>query len=520
AFFGVDGPLAQVLEGYEMRPSQLQMAEAVKNAVLQKRAAVIEAPTGTGKSIAYLLPALLSGRTVVVATANKSLQSQLYLKDIPFLRRVLNREISAVLVKGRSNFICTLKWEKEEPNQRMIGMYERESEQVTYLRSWLESTDTGDVDDLPFLLESDLRPRIVSYPDDCLHRECRHYTDHCFVNWMRDKARQAQVLITNHHLLLNALQMGEAGFGILPEAAVYVVDEAHQLEATATSVFEVEVSDYALTQLLARAAFKEHVAEERLDELRMYNSLAFTEVDRLSFDNVYRVESELEDMKKLAAALKGLQHEMKLQNPYQKTDEKPAPNPEDSKAEAKASYELALESLGSLYAKLETLATSKRDGLVVRYAERVKGQRISLRLHAAPIDPSGLLTEYLFGLEDKTVICTSATLATDSHFEHFKARCGVGEGGIDLVVPTVFDYPSQALLYQPSLPAYDWRAKDVYYKAVAGEIERLLEASRGRALCLFTNWSGLQHVREELTGSIWPLRAQGDYPRDALLDWF
>lgn len=519
-FFGAGGPLAQVLTGYELRPSQLQMAEAVKQAILQKTTVLAEAPTGTGKSIAYLLPALLSGRTIVVATANKSLQSQIYLKDIPFLRKVLNRDISAVLVKGRSNFVCNLKWEKEQQEQLAFAMYDRESEQVAYLRQWLPKTDTGDIDDLPFVLDSDLRPRLVSYPDDCIHRNCPHHTDNCFVNWMRDKARQAEVLITNHHLLLTALQLGEAGYGILPEGSIYVVDEAHQLESTATSVFEVEVTDYALPQLLARNTFKEHVGDERIEELKMQNLLAFTEADRLGDENVFRIETDLEGLKRLAGSLKSLQEEMRLKNPYKRPDETAPPEPNDPQAEARANYELALEGLGSLYAKLEAVATSKRDDRIVRYAERARGQRISLRLHAAPIDPAGMLFEFLFGLEEKAVVCTSATLATDGHFQHFKARCGVPETAIELVVDTVFDYPKQALLYQPSLPAYDWRAKDVYYKAVAGEIERLLEASRGRALCLFTNWSGLQHVRDELAGSVWPIRAQGDFPRDALLDWF
>lgn len=519
-FFGADGPLARVLEGYELRPSQLQMAEAVKQAILKRGTALIEAPTGTGKSIAYLLPALLSGRTVVVATANKSLQSQLHRKDIPFLAQVLDRKIEAVLVKGRSNFVCNLKWEKEEPEQRMLAMYDRENEQVAFLREWIGSTPSGDVDDLPFLLNGDLRSRVVSFPDDCIHRDCRHYHDNCFVNWMRDQARQAQVLITNHHLLLTALQMGEIGYGILPEGSIYVIDEAHQMEETATSVFEVEVSDYALAQLLARATFKEHVDADRLDELRMHSTLAFSEADRLSHETVFRIETDLEELKKLAGSLKALQDEMRLKNPYSRPDDAQPSDAPDPDKEARANYELALEGLGSLYAKLEAVATSARDDRVVRYAERARSGRVSLRLHAAPIDPSGLLREYLFALEEKTVICTSATLATDGHFEHFKARCGVPEGAIELVVDTVFDYPNQALLYQPSLPAYNWRAKDEYYRAVAAEIERLLEVSRGRALCLFTNWSGLQHVREELGETIWPLRAQGEQPRDALLGWF
>ena len=137
----------------------------------------MEAPTGTGKSIAYLVPAILSGKTIVIATANKSLQHQLIQKDIPFLREVMDQPISAVVVKGRSNYVCTLKWEKELVEQRSFALYDREDEQVTYMREWLDETETGDVDDLPFVLSSDLRPRVVSFPDDCLHRDCRFYHD-------------------------------------------------------------------------------------------------------------------------------------------------------------------------------------------------------------------------------------------------------------------------------------------------------------------------------------------------------
>ena len=200
AFFGPDGPLAAALDGYELRPSQVQMAQAVQRALINPSVALIEAPTGTGKSLAYLLPAILSGKTVVVATANKSLQNQLFTKDIPFLRTLLDRPISAVVVKGRSNFVCTLKWERELAEQRMFALYDREDEQVGEIRRWLDKTDTGDVDDLPFVLNADLRPRIVSYPDDCLHGDCRYHDDQCWVNFMRDQAADAQIVITNHHL--------------------------------------------------------------------------------------------------------------------------------------------------------------------------------------------------------------------------------------------------------------------------------------------------------------------------------
>ena len=305
------------LPGYELRSTQLAMAEAVKSAILERETALIEAPTGTGKSIAYLVPALLSGQTVVVATANKSLQSQLFNKDIPFLRTVLGQEIDAVVIKGRSNYVCTYKWQQEDQSQRQIALYDREQEQVTHLRTWLTETETGDVDDLPFLLSSDLRPRVVSFPDDCLQSDCPYYADDCWVNFMRDKAANAQILITDHHLLLNALQLGREGQRILPPASIYIVDEAHQLEQTATSIFETTVTDYTVEQLLNHQVIQDRLSEEELDSYRTLNLLAFQHVAHLSRDNSYQIEGELESMARLGKMLADLGKRLKDQNPYQ-----------------------------------------------------------------------------------------------------------------------------------------------------------------------------------------------------------
>ncbi len=535
-FFGSNGPLAQHLAGYELRPSQLEMAETVKRALLQQANALIEAPTGTGKSIAYLVPAILSGKTIVVATANKSLQSQLFYKDIPFLREVMNLPISAVIVKGRSNFVCNYKWEKELAEQQYISLYDKADEQVTFLRNWLDETDTGDVDDLPFLLSNELRPRLVSFPDDCLHGDCRYYEDNCWVNHMRDKAAEAQILITNHHLLLNVLELGWAGERILPPASVYIIDEAHQLEQTATSVFETNVTDYTVEQLLSRTVFKEHFDSDELDQVRFQNTLAFQEISHLSRDNSFRIDQDLEALKKLGRSLGDMAQRLKQTNPYgdkaeaeQQAEGKK--NANDERSEERKAYELAIETLNSTSTKLLTVATSKHDDDFVRYAARLFDRRhTTLEVHAAPINPATLLNQYLFhpeaadGPSARTVVCTSATLSTNHNFTHFKQRCGLVKTSEERVLPAVFDYPRQALLYQPALPAYDYRNADAYYGAVAHELERLLEASRGRALCLFTSWSGLQQVQERLQKAnahqFWPSRAQGDAPRDALLSWF
>ncbi|MDE0199851.1 MAG: hypothetical protein OXK78_16715 [Caldilineaceae bacterium] len=521
SFFDAGGTLSSLMADYELRPSQSEMAEIVKRAILERRPALVEAPTGTGKSLAYLLPAILSQYKVVIATANKSLQDQLFRKDIPFLRRVLNRPIDAIVVKGRNSYICNYKWEKETVERQRLAFLDREDEQVAYLRRWLDDTDSGDVDDLPFVLKSDLRPRVVSFPDDCIGRSCLHFDDNCFVNQMRAKARNAQVIITNHHLLLNALELGEMGQAILPEAAIYVIDEAHQLENTATSVFEEETSNYALEQLLSGTIFKKYLEDSRVEDVVLRNGMAFAEAEQISDKGVFRIDCDLHELKKLAGDLSALQDEMRKANPFRHHNEEGHPHLSAEESEEEANYELAVKGLGSLAGKLKVVASSSRDDLVVRYAERIRGShRLRLRLHAAPIDPSLDLARHLFDEEGRTVICTSATLATEGSFAHFKARCGVAGEPLELIADPVFNYPEQALLYQPALPAFDWRDKAPFFDAVAAEIERLLNVSRGRALCLFTSWSGLQQVHERLHDAAWPLRAQGQFPRSVLLDWF
>ena len=345
AYFGPAGALSSLMEDFELRPGQSAMAEVVRRAILEQRPALIEAPTGTGKSLAYLLPAILSECTVVVATANKSLQDQLFRKDIPFLSRVLDRPIDAVVVKGRNSYICTYKWEKEAVERSRLALLDKEDGQVAFLRKWLASTDSGDVDDLPFVLKNDLKPRVVSFPDDCIGRSCLHFNDNCFVNQMRDKARRAQVIITNHHLLLNALELGEMGQAILPEAAIYVIDEAHQLENTATSVFEDETSNYALEQLLAGAVFRKYLEDERLDDLVLHNEMAFAEVEQISDKGIYRIDSELHELKRLAGDLSALQDEMRQANPFRHQNEEDHPPLSAGESEEEANYELAVKGL-------------------------------------------------------------------------------------------------------------------------------------------------------------------------------
>lgn len=580
-FFAVGGPLAAALPSFEARPGQLRMAECLREALLERRTALVEAPTGTGKSLAYLIPALLAGERVVIATANKSLQHQLFAKDLPLAARALGRAVDAVLVKGRSNYLCSWKWERELREQSLLAEIDPDHGPRQALAAWLRETESGDIDELPFLLSGELRGRSVSFPDDCLHQDCAYWETGCWVNRMRDRAFEAQVLITNHHLLLTALQLGEVGERILPPADIYIVDEAHHLVDTATAVFEVEVTDQTLPLLLARRVFRDQLAPNEIDDLRVESSLAFEEAARMGSPDgrprsAFRLEAELPRLRELAGRLKRLAKRLEDQNPQRRSASRPpsevlastrpaaeaagaadaaesgaSPTPEDvgglipapwseREAEERAAarlFELAISGLSGLADRMLAVASDRHDGALVRYAEPAFGRQVRLSLRAAPIAPAEQLADCLFGGAKRAVVCTSATLAAGGDFAHFKARCGIQGATVELVAPPVFDYPNQALLYQPALEAYRWDARSDYFAAAAGEIARLVELSRGRALCLFTSWQGLQAVRERLApvgegagpvlGAsaaaprlIWPLRAQGDAPRDRLLDWF
>lgn len=562
ACFAPGGALAQALPGYTPRASQAQMAEAVWQAIQSQSPALIEAPTGTGKSLAYLIPALASGKTVVVATANKSLQHQLFLKDVPLAARILGMEPDAVLVKGRQNYVCQWKWEREWVERQLLAQIEGPGGQVNALRDWLAGTPTGDVDELPFLLAPDLQPRVVSLHDDCIQQACRHFEEGCFVNQMRDAAAGARVLITNHHLLLTALRLGEAGHRLLPPGQVYIIDEAHHLVDTATAVFSVEVTDHAVEGLLARTVYAEHLGADTVDELRFMARAAFDDLRAQARTaggegGAWRIEEELPRLRQLAQALKAQSQRLQDHNPYAREAARAAggQSPEAAaqadgveeawramkrlqptrtatrgkaaapldEAAARQLYDLAVSSLNGLADDFLTLSSARRDNQTVRYAEPVSGRRqVRLVLHASPITPATELSEHLFGATGRAVICTSATLAASDGFRSVTTRLGIERPPLELVTETVFDYPAQALLYQPALPEFRWDQREVYYDAVAAEIERLLSASRGRALCLFTSWAGLEQTAGRLRerGCFWPLRAQGDAPREALLGWF
>ncbi len=506
---GPDGPIARQLGEYEHRPAQVEMAQIVWQALEQKRDALIEAGTGTGKSIAYLVPVLLSDKTMIISTANKALQGQLYDKDVPFVRDALDLDFDTVLIKGRQNYVCLRKYQVEMPQQRTFAQIDgTQTDRLDEIDEWVRNAKTGDLEELPFVLDSDMRAHITCPAEECLHRDCLYY-DRCFVMNVRRAAAEARVVITNHHLLISDLRLRTIGGVSLPDSEVVICDEAHQIENVATSIFETTVTDYAVPALLLRRLLREHVPANQLDQLAEENRFFFDHVRESMETLTAKLEGDWEDGIRLSRTLRNIAKALEKNNPYQN----------DPDAEENISFGIAIQAVNSASDAVKAVSQSAQDDQVVRYAEQVRQRRVGLILHAAPISAAEPLNKYLFG--EHTVIGTSATLAAGGNFDLFRTRCGVPGNALELIGAPVFDFPHQAMIYLPQLPAFDWQNREKYFETVAGETVRLLEVSRGRAFCLFTSWSGMEYVSDKLEQTLpWPVFVQGERPRSELLRLF
>ena len=518
-FFAPGGVLSRAHPAYEFRRGQLQMAQAVEQAIEERRHLIVEAGTGTGKTLAYLLPAIRSGKRVIISTGTKNLQEQLFHKDVPFLEKALlgesDRKLSVCYMKGRGNYLCRKKLYDLTGQPVLSGL--EEVEHYRAIAAWEQNTQTGDRAELASLPEaSALWHKLDAQADTCLGQKCSAWQK-CFITEMRRRAAESDIIIVNHHLFFADLGIkqqaeGAPDAGILPDAGIVIFDEAHELEEVAGSYFGISVSAARLEELCRDV-------EASLQRNRMYTAQLSGAVkslrERSTFffsllpegDGRFAFENRHEFLEENGDEFVGLKHSLvRLAAEIENLPSKP----EEVFAFTRRAQEL--------HVQLDFLLEHEDKNTVFWIERRRTGRdRIGVSMQATPIDVGPILRECLWSKLD-AVVLTSATLAVGGGFEYIRSRLGV-EHLREHVLPSHFDYQSQALFYvPPDLP--DPRTPQFTAKA-SERIRQLLEISRGRAFVLFTSYAQMRDIYQRLLGEVeFPLLLQGDAPKSALLEEF
>ncbi len=567
-FFSPGGPLARSSLAFEHRPGQYAMAKAIEQAFADRRHLIIEAGTGTGKTLAYLLPALRRARSekqrIIISTGTKNLQEQLYFKDIPFLESVLADAgpLRVCYMKGRANYLCKQKLYALRDNPILSGL--DDISQFHTILQWERTTETGDraeIDDLPE--SSALWHKLDARSEVCLGQTCPNW-EPCFITQMRRKALESDLVIVNHHLFFADLSIkqqaaGAPDAGILPEAAIVIFDEAHELEDVASQYFGIALTSHRFDELArdtesmlrakgaSSAAIESSTATLRERSRLFFSSLPETNAaqpgrmeftDRADFleahgdsylgalNALVRLEGELDRVRDVeeAAGLRKRAADIRVHLKFllESTD----PNTVFwIERRAASSLRNAARNATAPRSPMPVVSTgglSKPEASRMAGAERPLYLSLTTHLQATPIDVSQLLAETLFA-NYSSVILTSATLTVaDSEgkasFHHLKKRLGIPFPK-ELVVPSHFDYAKQALLY---LPQYLPPPRHPDFLAHAAEkIRRVLEITRGRAFCLFTSYAQMRELHDRLLCELpYPLLLQGTAPRHVLIQQF
>jgi ATP-dependent DNA helicase DinG len=526
-FFAPGGILARSPLPYEYRPGQLEMAKAVERALAERRHLIVEAGTGTGKTLAYLLPALRTGQRVIISTGTKALQDQLYFRDIPFLESLLG-DLRVCYMKGRANYLCRHKLVALRNQPILSGL--EEIDQYRQIADWERTTETGDRSELSGLPEaSALWSKLDARTDACLGTTCPDYS-RCFITEMRRRALESDIIIVNHHLFFADLSVkqeaaGAPDAGILPEAAAVVFDEAHELEEVASSYFGLSVSNIRFeelardTDVLLRGKEGTEKLPAATQQLRERARLFFSCLP-MSGDGRQPFTAREEFLEtsgdlymSVRASLRMLEAEMD-----RLTGIEEAPGLRKRVTRLRTELEFLLESNASnmvYWLERRVSAGAGQDRSASRDVFRQQAR--STFLQATPIDVSALLTELVFE-SIPTVVLTSATLTVQGGFQHIRKRLGLEEAR-ELVVPSHFRYGEQALLYlPPNMP--DPRDPD-FVEAAAQCIRRVLSITEGRAFCLFTSYAQMRSLYERLLPELdYPILLHGTAPRKALLEEF
>jgi ATP-dependent DNA helicase DinG len=520
--FGPGGLIAQAHPEYEYRPGQIQMAEAVGRAFENNKHLIVEAGTGTGKTLAYLVPAVAAalrgqGR-VIVSTGTKNLQEQLMEKDIPFLQSVLPRKFTASYMKGRNNYLCLHRLARAESSPFLEGFDEVDYfEQVCH---WAKASDTGDKAELSSLPEYlSFWRHIDARSDTCLGQKCLNYAP-CFITRMRDRAQQADLVVVNHHLFFADLALRNSMYGrVLPDYTAVILDEAHLIEDVASEYFGAQVSNYQIDDLLRDvAAIRFEVAEVDREITRTSTRLAtFAE----SFWMGFREGRGNEGRYSLVPgtfAMRTVNGEYKatpLGDLYLALDGALGrlETTVDALKEKSADVENLIRRVRQIRFDLQFIV-SGADRKFVYWLER-RGRGIFLR--ASPIDVAGILQDKLFD-NVPVVVLTSATLSSGGNFTFIRDRLGL-DNAADLMAECTFDYENQALLYlPPQMP--DPRAP-AWAEAAAAETIRIIRSTKGRAFVLSTSFAGMQSLFDLVSPQIdYPCLIQGSASKGKLLKTF
>ncbi|HXG29519.1 MAG TPA: ATP-dependent DNA helicase [Nevskiales bacterium] len=503
--FGPEGPLAKRLEGFQPRSGQAAMAEAVASAIENLDCLIVEAGTGTGKTLAYLVPALLSGRKLLISTGTKALQEQLFDKDLPVARAALDLPVRVALLKGRANYLCLHRLDLAQQQGR--ARPPAQLSQLRRIREWSVRTHSGDLAEIGDIADgSPIWPQVSSTADNCLGSECPRLAD-CHPLRARRQALEADVVVVNHHLFFADLAVKQGGFGeLLPQADAVILDEAHQVPEIASLFFSTGLSARQLDDLARDIRAEYAVTGSDTPELELClreNEAAIRHLDQVLGPQPTRAA--------WSAALESAEAAQALERLRAKLADL------ETQLEALAPRTLGLASCylrcKACIERLDSLVAGSRG--VVRWVEKFAQ---GFALNATPLDIAGRFRQ-LMEAHPAAWIFTSATLAVKQGFEHFSARLGLEEPRT-LVLDSPFDYRRNALLYIPrGLP--DPAAPD-YTQAVVQAALPLIHASEGGAFLLCTSHRALQEaaalLRPQL-GSL-PLLVQGESGRGELLARF
>ncbi|MGR8980129.1 MAG: ATP-dependent DNA helicase [Gammaproteobacteria bacterium] len=504
-FFSSDGALAEVIPGYQPRTAQLEMAKAIVEAIQSGRDLIAEAGTGTGKTFAYLVPAILSGKKVIISTGTKNLQDQLFNKDLPLIRKAIKVPFLAALLKGRSNYLCTYRLQNSLHSS--FGFSKEDADALAKIQSWSGRTKIGDISEMAEVAEADpVWYQATSTVDNCLGQDCPDYAD-CFLVKARKKALEAEILVVNHHLLCADWSIRDSGFGeLLPDAEVVIIDEAHQLAETASNFLGISVGGKQLSDL-AKDALMEYFkdatdmpalrtacedVEHEVKDLRLAFGIELKRGEWREIETNPKIEAGLSAVK---AQLSRLKDQLELASVKSK------------------GLESCFKRANDLVEQI-TMITEDAGGRWIRWYETHKK---SFTISRTPLDIAGEFRDFM-RRHQAVWIFTSATLSVAHKFDHFAASLGLNEAaGLSWESP--FDYAGMSLFYHPKgLPRPD---DPDFIPVIIDFAVPVLEASKGRAFFLFTSHRALNQAASILSQKIdYPLLIQGSRPKALLLEQF